>query len=93
MSIDILPNSTSRLASLTRNPALPQPKAEGEGQDNTGLTKLFSSLIEKPQGKVEKKDESEAEVSVDGPAAKDEEEGKPVAIFALPQNLLSLAAS
>lgn len=93
MSIDILLNSTSRLASLARNSGPSQAKAEGEGQDNADPAKLFSSLLERPQGKVEKKDDSEANAGSDEADAKDEEGSKPVALFALPQNLLSLDAS
>ena len=93
MSIDILLNSTSRLASLARNWGPSQAKAEGEGQDNADPAKLFSSLLERPQGKVEKKDDSEANAGSDEADAKDEEGSKPVILFALPQNLLSLDAS
>lgn len=93
MSIDILLNSTSRLASLARNSAPSPAKTEGEGQDNADPAKLFSSLLERPQGKVEKKDDSEANAGSDEADAKDEEGSKPVALFALPQNLLSLDAS
>ncbi len=93
MSIDILLNSTSRLASLARNSGPSQAKTEGEGQDNADPAKLFSSLLERPQGKVEKKDDSEANVGSDEADAKDEEGSKPVALFVLPQNLLSLDAS
>ncbi len=93
MSIDILLNSTSRLASLARNSGPSQAKAEGEAQDNTDPAKLFSSLLEKPQGKVEKKSDSEANAGSDETDTKDEEGSKPVALFALPQNLLSLDAS
>lgn len=93
MSVDILLNSTSRLASLARNSGPSQAKAEGEGQDNSDPAKLFSSLLEKPQGKVDKKDESEAEASADEADAKEEEAAKPTVAFALPQNLLSLAVS
>lgn len=93
MSIDILLNSTSRLASLARNWGPSQAKAEGEGQDNADPAKLFSSLLERPQGKVEKKDDSEANAGSDEADAKDEEGSKPVALFTLPQNLLSLDAS
>lgn len=93
MSIDILLNSTSRLASLARNSGSSEPKAGGEGQDNADPAKLFSSLLEKPQGKIEKKGESGADVSSDETDTKDEEGPKPVSLFALPQNLLSLAVS
>ena len=93
MSIDILLNSTSRLASLARNSGPSQAKAEGEAQDNADPAKLFSSLLEKPQGKVEKKSDSEANAGSDETDTKDEEGSKPVALFALPQNLLSLDAS
>ncbi|MBB4095098.1 flagellar hook-length control protein FliK [Ochrobactrum pecoris] len=91
MSVDILLNSTSRLASLARNSGPSQAKAEGEGQDSADPAKLFSSLLEKPQGKVEKKGESEADVGSDAADAKEEEAVKPTVAFALPQNLLSLA--
>ncbi len=93
MSVDILLNSTSRLASLARNSGPSQAKAEGEGQDSADPAKLFSSLLEKPQGKVEKKSESEADVGSDAADAKEEEAAKPTVAFALPQNLLSLAVS
>ncbi|MFQ0815597.1 flagellar hook-length control protein [Brucella anthropi] len=91
MSIDILLNSTSRLASLARNSGPSEAKAKGEGEDNSDPAKLFSALLEKPQGKVEKKDESEAESSADEADVKAEEGANPLAAFALPQNLLSLA--
>jgi chemotaxis protein MotD len=93
MSIDILLNSTSRLASLARNSGPSQAKVKGEGQDNADPAKLFSSLLEKPQGKVEKKSDSVAKTGSDGTDLKEEDGVKPVAGFAWPQNLLSLDAS
>ncbi|MBR7654567.1 flagellar hook-length control protein FliK [Brucella oryzae] len=93
MSIDILLNSTSRLASLARNSGSSEPKAGGEGEDNTDPAKLFSSFLEKPQDKVEKKSGSEANAGSDETDTKDEEGSKPVSLFAMPQNLLSLNAS
>lgn len=93
MSIDILLNSTSRLASLARNSGPSEAKIKGEGEDNSDPAKLFSALLEKPQGKVEKKDESEAESSADETDVKAEEGANPLAAFALPQNLLSLDVS
>lgn len=93
MSVDILLNSTSRLASLARNSGPSQAKAEAESEGQHDPAKLFSSLLEKPQGKVEKKDENEAGAKTDEAETKDEDGAKPVAIFALPQNLLSLDVS
>ena len=93
MSVDILLNSTSRLASLARNSGPSQAKAEVESEGQAEPAELFSALLERPQGKVEKKDENDAETSVDETETKDEAEAKSVAIFALPQNLLSLAGS
>ncbi|MBQ0710502.1 MULTISPECIES: flagellar hook-length control protein FliK [unclassified Ochrobactrum] len=93
MSVDILLNSTSRLASLARNSGPSQSKAAGSEQEPAEPASVFSSLLERPQGKVEKQDENEAGSSADETEAKDEAAPKPVAIFALPQNLLSLAGS
>ncbi len=93
MSVDILLNSTSRLASLARNAGPSQTKAAGSEREPAEPASVFSSLLERPQGKVEKQDENEAGSSADETEAKDEAAPKPVAIFALPQNLLSLAGS
>ncbi|MEJ5021377.1 flagellar hook-length control protein FliK [Ochrobactrum vermis] len=93
MSVDILLNSTSRLASLARTSGPSQAKAEGEGQDSADPAKLFSSLLEKPQGKVEKKSENEANAGSNEADGKKDEGAKPVVAFALPQNLLSLTVS
>lgn len=91
MSVDILLNSTSQLVSLVRNSGPLQAKSKGEEEKAADPANLFSSLLEKPQGKVAKQDESEAEGSEDETEAKVEEGAKPVAVFALPQNLLSFA--
>ena len=93
MSVDILLNSTSRLASLARNSGPSQAKAEAESEGQTDPAKLFSSLLERPQGKVERKDEKDDAARADEAEMRDEEGAKQAAIFALPQNLLSLATS
>ncbi|WP_266031075.1 flagellar hook-length control protein FliK [Brucella intermedia] len=93
MSVDILLNSTSRLASLARNSGPSQAKAEAESEGQTDPAKLFSSLLERPQGKVERKDEKDDAARADEAEMRDEEGAKQAAIFVLPQNLLSLATS
>ncbi|MEN5248851.1 flagellar hook-length control protein FliK [Brucella pseudintermedia] len=93
MSVDILLNSTSRLASLARNSGPSQAKTEGENEGQSDPAKLFSSLLERPQVKVEKKDENEAGAKTDKAEKRDEDGATPVAIFALPQNILSLDTS
>jgi len=93
MSVDILLNSTSRLASLARNSGPSQAKAEAESEGQADPAKLFSSLLERPQGKVERKDEKDDAARADEAETRDEEGAKQAAIFALPQNLLSLATS
>jgi len=54
---------------------------------------LSSSLLERPQGKVELKDEKDDTARTDEAETRDEDGAKPAAIFALPQNILSLATS
>nr|WP_196107578.1 MULTISPECIES: flagellar hook-length control protein FliK [unclassified Ochrobactrum] len=93
MSVDILLNSTSRLASLARNSGPSQAKAEAESEGQADPAKLFSSLLERPQGKVETKDEKDDTAKTDEAETRDEGGAKQAAIFALPQNLLSLATS
>lgn len=93
MSVDILLNSTSRLASLARNSGPSQAKAEAESEGQADPAKLFSSLLERPQGKVERKDEKDDTAKTDEAETRDEDGAKQAAIFALPQNLLSLATS
>ena len=87
MSVDILLNSTSRRASLTSNSGQPQTKAEGQGHADPA--KPFSSLLETSQGKVE----NDASARTDDADMQDEAEANPIAVFAPPQNLLSLAGS
>lgn len=91
MSVDILLNSTSRLASLARNSGPSQAKVEAESEGQADPAKLFSSLLERPQGKVERKDENDDTARADEAETRDEDGAKQAAIFALPQNLLSLA--
>ncbi|MBB3216911.1 chemotaxis protein MotD [Ochrobactrum sp. RC6B] len=93
MSVDILLNSTSRLASLARNSGPSQAKAEAESEGQADPAKLFSSLLERPQGKVERKDEKDDAARADEAETRDEDGAKQAAIFVLPQNLLSLATS
>nr|WP_113477031.1 flagellar hook-length control protein FliK [Brucella intermedia] len=93
MSVDILLNSTSRLASLARNSGSSLAKAEAESEGQADPAKLFSSLLERPQGKVERKDEKDDTAKTDEAETRDEDGAKQAAIFALPQNLLSLATS
>lgn len=93
MSVDILLNSTSRLASLARNSGPSQAKAEAESEGQADPAKLFSSLLERPQGEVETKDEKDDTAKTDEAETRDEGGAKQAAIFALPQNLLSLATS
>ncbi|ERM02638.1 hypothetical protein Q644_15655 [Brucella intermedia 229E] len=94
MSVDILLNSTSRLASLARNSGPSQAKAEAESEGGQAdPAKLFSSLLERPQGKVERKDEKDDAAKMDEAETRDEDGAKQAAIFVLPQNLLSLATS
>ncbi|KAB2719006.1 flagellar hook-length control protein FliK [Brucella intermedia] len=93
MSVDILLNSTSRLASLARNSGPSQAKAEAESEGQADPAKLFSSLLERSQGKVERKDEKDDTAKTDEAETRDDDGAKQAAIFALPQNLLSLATS
>lgn len=93
MSVDMLLTASGRLASLARNSST-QARVAGDEQDGgSDPATLFGALLEKPHGKVDASGKDEAEAKSDEKEAGDGSGQKPVAVFGLPQNLLSLASA
>lgn len=93
MSVDMLLTASGRLASLARNSST-QARVAGDEQDGgSDPATLFGALLEKPHGKVDASGKDEAEAKSDEKEAGEGSGQKPVAVFGLPQNLLSLASA
>ncbi|QGA57866.1 flagellar hook-length control protein FliK [Brucella sp. 2280] len=93
MSVDMLLTASGRLASLARNSST-QARVAGDEQDGgSDPATIFGALLEKPHGKVDASGKDEAEAKSDEKEAGEGSGQKPVAVFGLPQNLLSLASA